>query len=217
MEAYWYIACRSNELRRGPLATTILERPLVLFRGPEGRAAALEDRCLHRGAALSMGAIGGGVLACPYHGWRYATDGRVVEIPSMPERCPVPRHLRAPSYPLAEQDGFVWVCPAPSPAVERPRRFPLLGEAGWTSFRMKTVFRAPVEDCLENFLDCPHATTVHRSWFRSPASKPVRVVIRSLEDGAVAEYFEEPREKSVVWALLSPGMPGPPLKVAAPA
>lgn len=69
---------------------------------------------------------------------------------------------------------------------------------------MKTLFRAPVEACLENFLDCPHATTVHRLWFRTPAAKIVKTVVRTLADGAEAEYFDEPREKSVVWTLLAP-------------
>lgn len=69
---------------------------------------------------------------------------------------------------------------------------------------MKTLFRAPVEACLENFLDCPHAATVHRSWFRTPTARTIKTVIRTLEDGAEAEYFDEPREKSLVWTLLAP-------------
>ncbi|MGH9719070.1 MAG: Rieske 2Fe-2S domain-containing protein [Bryobacteraceae bacterium] len=203
MESCWYIACRSNELRQKPLAVTILGRPLVVFRAGAALAA-LEDRCLHRGAALSEGSCAGDTLACPYHGWRYAGDGQVAEIPSMPSRCPVPEHFRIPAFPCKEQEGFVWTSLAAAPAIPAPHRFPLLGERGWTSFTMKTLFRAPVEACLENFLDCPHAVTVHRSWFRSPTAKSVRAVVRTLPDGAEAEYFEEPREKSVVWALLAP-------------
>jgi phenylpropionate dioxygenase-like ring-hydroxylating dioxygenase large terminal subunit len=68
---------------------------------------------------------------------------------------------------------------------------------------MKTTFNAPVEDCLENFLDCPHAATVHRLWFRTSAAKPVEAIVRTLPDGAVAEYIDEPREKSAVFGLLS--------------
>ncbi|MGH9657866.1 MAG: Rieske 2Fe-2S domain-containing protein [Bryobacteraceae bacterium] len=204
MDAWWYIAARSAELRKKPRRATILGRPVVLFREPDGRPAALEDRCAHRGAALSEGSVTEGTVACPYHGWRYSGDGRVAAIPSMPERCPIPEHLRVVSYPCLEQDGYVWVSLARSPAVERPHRFLLLGERGWTTFRMTTLFRAPVEACLENFLDCPHATTVHESWFRSPTARTVRAVVRSLADGAEAEYFDEPREKSVVWTLLSP-------------
>jgi phenylpropionate dioxygenase-like ring-hydroxylating dioxygenase large terminal subunit len=69
---------------------------------------------------------------------------------------------------------------------------------------MKTRFAASVEACLENFLDCPHATTVHRGWFRSPTAKVIRCAVRTLDDGAAAEYFDEPREKSLVWTLLAP-------------
>lgn len=68
---------------------------------------------------------------------------------------------------------------------------------------MDNVFAGPVETCLENFLDCPHATFVHRFWFRKPTMKPVRAVVRHTEDGAEAEYFDEPREGSVVWTMLS--------------
>ncbi len=69
---------------------------------------------------------------------------------------------------------------------------------------MKTVFRAPVEACLENFLDCPHANTVHKGWFRTPAARTIKTVVRTLADGAEAEYFDEPREKSLVWTLVAP-------------
>lgn len=75
---------------------------------------------------------------------------------------------------------------------------------GWSHFVMQTRFHATVEACLENFLDCPHATFVHRYWFRAPTQKRVKAVVRTLEDGAEAEFFEEPREKSLVWWLLAP-------------
>lgn len=210
MEDCWYIACRSRDLHSKPIAVTILERPLALFRGEQGRPAAVEDRCVHRGAPLSQGGAGGGYLTCPYHGWKYAPDGSVAQIPAMPPECPIPEHFRAPAYSCLEQDGFVWVymtakpTPAVSPSIPAPRRLPFLGKPGWSSFVLTTLFRAPVDACLENFLDCPHATTVHRAWFRTPTAKTVRAVVRTLPDGAEAEYFDEPREKSVVWTLIAP-------------
>jgi hypothetical protein len=70
---------------------------------------------------------------------------------------------------------------------------------------METLFRGGVKACPENLLDCPHATHVHRYWFRSPIFRPVRAVVRTLDDGAVTEYLEEPGEKSLVWSLLSQG------------
>jgi phenylpropionate dioxygenase-like ring-hydroxylating dioxygenase large terminal subunit len=108
------------------------------------------------------------------------------------------------SYPTLEQQGFAWVSlddPAP---VLAPLEFPNFGAPGWTHFTMKTVFRAPIDACLENFLDLPHATFLHRYWFRAPTAREVKAKVRTLADGAEAEFFEEPREKSLVWWLLSP-------------
>jgi phenylpropionate dioxygenase-like ring-hydroxylating dioxygenase large terminal subunit len=54
---WWYVACRSSELRRRPLACTLLGTPLVLFRGEHERPAALLDRCPHRNVPLSLGRV----------------------------------------------------------------------------------------------------------------------------------------------------------------
>ena len=202
LEDYWYIACRSPELADRPLARQILGRPLVLFRGPDGQPAALEDRCLHRGAPLSGGVVERGCVACPYHGWRYGPGGEVVEIPAM--AAAAPEGMKVSACHVVEQDGFVWVFPGAGVPAGPPRRLPLLGEPGWHSFTLVTPFQTSVEACLENFLDCPHATTVHRSWFRTPTAKVIRTVVRTRDDGAEAEYFDEPREKSLVWTLLAP-------------
>ena len=52
----WYVAAWDHELIDGAkLARTILEKPVVLYQGESGRVVAMEDRCCHRGAPLSMG------------------------------------------------------------------------------------------------------------------------------------------------------------------
>ena len=67
---HWYVACQSKELRKKPLARTVVGLPLVLFRDAEGRAQALLDRCPHRNAPLSLGRVTNeGRLECAYHGW----------------------------------------------------------------------------------------------------------------------------------------------------
>lgn len=200
LKNYWYIACQSSQLKNTPLAVTIFNKAVVLFRDQKGLPAALEDRCLHRNAPLSCGKVVAGTVQCPYHGWRYATDGQLTEIPysySLPA-------MAIPAYSCCEQDGYVWVCVGQPKTGLRPYCFPHYGEAGWISFRLDTLFSSSVEACLENFLDCPHATQVHKFWFRTPMAKAVKAIVRTLDDGAVAEYFNEPREKSIIWSLLSP-------------
>ncbi len=53
----WYVAAWDHELIDAQLlARTILEKPVVLYKGASGRVVALDNRCAHRGAKLSNGA-----------------------------------------------------------------------------------------------------------------------------------------------------------------
>ena len=199
----WQIGCEAKRLRGKPLRVILRERPVVLFRDEHGVPTALEDRCAHRNAPLSLGRVHAGRLQCAYHGWEYDARGCAVRVPALPASA-CPGGVRVARYACIEQDGFVWIALGEGEPPAEPPRFPHLGERGWTSFTMTTRFRASAEACLENFLDCPHATFVHNRWFRSPTAKTVRAVVRTLDDGAIVEFFAEPREKSVVWSLLAP-------------
>ncbi len=200
LDNYWYIVAKEGEVRKKPKNVLLFGRPLAVFRTGPDMYAALEDRCAHRNAPLSAGKTCGQTIQCPYHGWKYNGDGTLHSIPSLEAgSCP---KISIPSYPCVAQDGYLWVCLGQRLTSDKPPFFPHLGESGWTSFKMHTRFEAPVEQCLENFLDCPHAAYVHQSWFRSPTGHKVKVCVRTTADGAEAEYFNEPREKSLVWKWL---------------
>ena len=68
----WYTAATSAELGDKPLARTICNEPLVIYRGGDGQVAALTDRCPHRKAPLSAGEVIGNDIQCGYHGIRFA-------------------------------------------------------------------------------------------------------------------------------------------------
>lgn len=66
-----------------------------------------------------------------YHGFTYGPDGVCI---SAPGQSRVPRTARLRSYPVTDQDGFVWVFigdPALAGSVRIPRT-PWLGQKGWT-------------------------------------------------------------------------------------
>ena len=50
---YWYVAATADEIGAEPLARTLLNQPVVLYRTEDGRVCALEDRCCHRHLPLS--------------------------------------------------------------------------------------------------------------------------------------------------------------------
>jgi vanillate O-demethylase monooxygenase subunit len=104
----WYIAAEPQELGEKPLARTILGKPTVLFRTASGRVAALEDRCPHRFAPLSLGKVVGENIRCGYHGAQFDCTGACVSVPG---QNIVPPKAKVLSFPTVEKHGYVWIWP----------------------------------------------------------------------------------------------------------
>jgi len=200
---FWYIAAPASELRRRPMARVLMGERIVLFRDEAGRAHALEDRCAHRNMALSHGTVVDGRLECSYHGWRYDGGGACVHVPSLGADARLPR-LCVRAFATHESDGYVWIHPGRATPAAAPFHFPHCGERGWTTFRMRTRFDGSVENCLENFLDCPHTVYVHSGWFRTKDTREVRAITRELDDEVEVEFQEEPVNKSLAFRVFAP-------------
>ena len=104
----WYIAAWSDEVADKPLARRILNEPVVLFRGQDGRAAALADRCCHRSAPLSLGRVVEEGIECGYHGLVINCAGQCVRVPG--QRL-IPPDATVRNYPLVEKNRFLWIWP----------------------------------------------------------------------------------------------------------
>ena len=103
----WQVAAFSHEVVGGQLfARRICDEPLVLYRSSTGAPIALEDRCAHRAAPLSKGALVGEVLRCGYHGLCYDTTGKCISIPGQDY---VPARARVRAFPALEKHRLVWV------------------------------------------------------------------------------------------------------------
>ena len=158
LRAQWWPAVPSSRVKRKPVATRVLDRDLVIFRGSDGRPAALANRCAHRGVELSLGRVTDGTLACRYHGWRYNSTGTCVEIPSITgEAIPPTAKVCAPT--CVEQDGYVWVCLAQEPPVTGPRRIERSARAG--GVQGTATIQCDWKMALENNLDWCHPLFTH--------------------------------------------------------
>jgi phenylpropionate dioxygenase-like ring-hydroxylating dioxygenase large terminal subunit len=197
---FWYIAALSSEVGGKPVARTLAGERVVLFRDADGVAHGLEDRCAHRNMALSRGRVADGTIECSYHGWRYEGSGACVHVPSL--GAPARHCVR--SFPTRESDGYVWIHPGEAVPAGEPYRFAHCDERGWTTFRMKTRFAGTVENCLENFLDCPHTVFVHRGWFRTHDTREIKAVVRELGSEVEIEFQDEPINNSLVFRLFVP-------------
>lgn len=204
LPGYWYIACRSGELREQPLGRSILGQPIVLFRTQEGRAAALRDRCAHRNAPLSAGRIVGSRLQCAYHGWQFDTGGFCRLVPALPGEGEA-RARNVPAHPVMERQGFVWVFgePGATPASD-PYRFPYLGAEGYSSVHFTYDVEATLHAAIENVLDVPHTAFLHRGLFRGGTPNAITAVVRRFGDRAEAEFLGEPRPSGLAARLLAP-------------
>ena len=176
----------SRDLAREPRATTLLDEPLVLWRDTAGVAHAFSDLCIHRGTALSLGSVEGDEIVCPYHGWRYRTDGACTLIPQLEDPTRIPRKARAQPFRCEERYGIVWV------ALEEPR-WPLPEVPELESEEWRTVLCGPFEwSCdasrqVENFTDFGHFPFVHPGLLGDP-ERPVVPRHEVETDGHVLRY-----------------------------
>ena len=84
----WYTAATAEELGTRPLGRRICNEPIAFFRRSDGSAAAVTDRCPHRKVPLSVGAVVGDDIQCPYHGFQFNGRGVCTLIPSQNEIPP---------------------------------------------------------------------------------------------------------------------------------
>ncbi len=113
MRRYWQPVCLSDELTDLPKKVRILCEDLVLFRDGRSRVGCVEPHCAHRGTSLEYGRIEADGIRCCYHGWKYDTEGRCIDMP-----CEQPGYVERagiwqPAYPVHEYGGLVFIYMGP--------------------------------------------------------------------------------------------------------
>lgn len=162
----WYVAALSSEVTADkPFGTRMLGCDFVLYRDSAGNAVCLANTCCHRGGALCNGTVASGNVACPYHGWEFAADGRCVKIPAMGEEAVIPKRVRIDSYPTQEKYGWVWAFLGDLPEEERPPIPNLLPEFDdpehWRLIPYRAEAQVNWQRFEENSLDTAHINFVH--------------------------------------------------------
>ncbi len=102
----WHLVALSRDMPRGKARKVMCcDTPIALFRTDEG-VGALVDRCPHRNYPLSEGRVMKGTLECPYHGWRFARDGRCAEVPGCQVETACDARLAATPLRVLERRDF---------------------------------------------------------------------------------------------------------------
>lgn len=104
----WYAAAWDYEVAEADnkLGRTICEKPIVFFKTDGDKYVALDNRCCHRAAPLSLGRVEGECIRCMYHGLLYNEEGKCIEVPGQEN---VPDTLKVRSYPVCEKYHMLWV------------------------------------------------------------------------------------------------------------
>jgi phenylpropionate dioxygenase-like ring-hydroxylating dioxygenase large terminal subunit len=158
----WYIAAWDYEVvGAAPLPRRICNQPVVLFRDSEGKVAALEDRCCHRGTPLHLGKVINTGIQCGYHGMAFDGAGKCVEIPGQDT---IPRNARVRSYPVVEKDEFIWIWMGhaekadPALIVDYPYHN---GHRAWPHKRDVYHVKADYMLLVDNLMDLTHLGYIH--------------------------------------------------------
>ena len=166
LKNFWYAVELSSLVTSKPRLLKLLGKEYVLYRNVEGHIIALDNQCAHRGAGLALGWTEGNCIRCPYHGWKYESDGTCSHIPADAVGTSIPKRARINAYPVQEKYGFVWLFVGdlnlpesqrpPTPAFsqfESPERSP-----SYTQYQFSGHFSRT----MENAIDAAHALFVHK-------------------------------------------------------
>jgi phenylpropionate dioxygenase-like ring-hydroxylating dioxygenase large terminal subunit len=158
----WYVVLDSKEVKENrPVGVLRLGERLAFWRSPQGEIVCMRDICPHRGVALSKGKLKDGHLQCPFHGFEFDSSGACVLIPANGVEGPIPKAMRAHTYPAREQDGFIWIWWGEE--QENLPDIPTLDEMDET-FTYSTIrdhWKTHYSRAIENQLDVSHLPFVH--------------------------------------------------------
>jgi glycine betaine catabolism A len=204
---HWTCVGRAEEIEKEGdfFLARIADESVIVLRDAEAHVRAFYNVCRHRGTAICVAESGTlpGRLRCPYHGWTYDLNGRLIAAPLMEE---VP-DFDASAYPLHSIpvevcEGFIFITLA-----EQPEPFAQAVEAHLANFRpwalselsaaRRIDYDVPAnwKIIIENYSECYHCALVHpeftrkvhpRSGHNDAFEGPLLGGFMTLKDGALS-------------------------------
>jgi phenylpropionate dioxygenase-like ring-hydroxylating dioxygenase large terminal subunit len=146
--------------------------PLLAVRGKDGVVRAFRNACRHRGMPVASGSGNAPAFACRYHGWTYALDGQLRQVPDehgfpgLDKGC----HGLVPVQ-VQERLGLVFITqdltqdgpPPNDPALDGLQ--PLLHPDWELLATRERVVDANWKVMLEGFIEGYHIRSTHRDSF----------------------------------------------------
>ncbi len=140
----------------------------IIVRNKDGELNAFANVCRHRGSLVCLEQSGNArKFECPYHGWVYDTDGRLIAARNMPDDFRKDEHSLHP-VSLDNVHGLLFIafCENP-PSLEGAKRdlaeamaifdFPNLKVAAQKTYPIAANWKLSIE----NYQECYHCATAH--------------------------------------------------------
>jgi nitrite reductase/ring-hydroxylating ferredoxin subunit len=103
----WYYFAISAQIKKGKIYTfNYFGTSFVCYRDSHNSVNVFDAYCPHLGAHLGVGGrIVNDLLVCPFHGWKYNSNGRCVEIPYCNK---IPKRAYLHTYQVQEVNSRVF-------------------------------------------------------------------------------------------------------------
>jgi phenylpropionate dioxygenase-like ring-hydroxylating dioxygenase large terminal subunit len=182
----WYVAAWCNEVPADSLySITIAGSPVLVYRKADGSLVAMADQCCHRHMPLSKGRREGDEVRCMYHGLKFNTAGRCIEVPTMKlQGDEVPPAFRVRTYPVAERHDWVWVWMGDPDKADVALIPPTTGpdDPHWCMYKGHLDYQANYLMINDNLTDLGHIAYTH---------------FNSFAGGRSDAYFNQPRVQKI--------------------
>lgn len=171
--AGWLYAGHESQIARPGdyMPVKLLDEPLIVARGRDGKVVAFYNVCAHRAMRLVAEPGHGTTIRCPYHGWVYDLGGRLVaarETRAMPDFDPA--RVCLPRVAVAVRHGLIFVnLDGAAPPVDDTVG-PMVDEVPAAGLDPARLRLAKVVDydlatnwkiAVENYLECYHCPIAH--------------------------------------------------------
>lgn len=140
----------------------------IIVRGEDGTIRGFANVCRHRGSLVCLESQGhADRFSCPYHGWTYDLDGKLVAARSMPDDFDLSRHSLKP-VSVDVVHGLVFVCFTDRPPSLEGCKRDLAEPMAMFDFENLKVIASKTYDIpanwklsVENYQECYHCATAH--------------------------------------------------------
>lgn len=160
----WYQVEISKKITKGKIHSfNFFGKSIVCVRAEDGTVSVFDAHCPHLGAHLGVGGkVEGNNLVCPFHGWKFNTQGDCVEIPYCSK---IPKRAQLQRYPVKEVNEAVFIYYSHDyrePEFDLPV-FPEFSDSKWSRVQnLRYVIESHVQEMAENALDTGHFPLIHQ-------------------------------------------------------